>query len=86
MDVSQNSNLLNIAKRNMILSVILIIFAAVKIALPFFVSANSENFLYDLYMLEHKISPLIGTFSVLLVISSFSLYRKIKLLFSSDNN
>ena len=70
MDTSQNLKLLNMAKRNVTLSVILVILAVVKISLPLLVPANSDNYLYDLYMLEHRIGPLIGAFSVLLVIFS----------------
>lgn len=86
MDTSQNLKLLNMAKRNATLSVILVILAVVKISLPLLVPANSDNYLYDLYMLEHRIGPLIGAFSVLLVIISFSLYRKMKSLFSSQHD
>ena len=86
MDTSQNLKLLTMAKRNVTLYVILVILAVVKISLPLLVPANSDNYLYDLYMLEHRIGPLIGAFSVLLVIFSFSLYRKMKSLFSSQHD
>ena len=47
MDTSQNLKLLNMAKRNVTLSVILVILAVVKISLPLLVPANSDNYLYD---------------------------------------
>ena len=46
MDTSQNLKLLNMAKRNVTLSVILVILAVVKISLPLLVPANSDNYLY----------------------------------------